>query len=115
MEQLGGIRYGTAFEFAADLSPLLGFAPFVGFVAALVVVAPVYAGAPQRTGRKYSCAVVPMMERIRFGFFTPGICTMISLPWVVMFGWVTPSASARSIMMFAAFCNVAAETFWFGV
>ena len=70
-----------------------------GTVVVVVVVelGAVYALAAQSTGRKKSCAVLPISLMTVEKFFTPGSCTTMLLPWVPMFGLERPSPLARGL------------------
>ena len=78
-----------------------------GTVVVVVVVelGGVYALAAQSTGRKKSCAVLPISLMTVEKFFTPGSCTTMLLPWVPMFGLERPSPFARACMMPTTVCS----------
>ena len=85
-----------------DVAPAAAVVFEVFFFVVVVVEFCVVSAVTPNTGRKRSCAVLPTRRRALSRSRTPGRSMMTLLPWRLISGSATPSASTRLRMMSTA-------------
>jgi hypothetical protein len=107
----GVVPAGTVVDVVVGAAGSAATVVVVSAGAVVVVVAASSGGSSCSTGRKRSSAVCPTISRARAWSFTPGSCTMIDCPWVLMSGSATPRASTRLRMISTDWLRTPSSTF----